>query len=155
MPLPVTSHHHQSPFPIASDCSPLPVTSHHRHHQSRFTITSNLSPSPVTFHHRHHQSRFTITNNLSTSPVTVCHQQSPFTTYSHFSQVTVTFHNYQSPFAITIQSVQLSTSVLRQDPSNALCKVNKAGYTAIRCVLAVIDSIFGQKQHFYMVSTCV
>ena len=32
---------------------------------------------------------------------------------------------------------------------------NKAGYTAIRCVLAGTDSTFGQKRHFCMVSTRV
>ena len=32
---------------------------------------------------------------------------------------------------------------------------NKAGYTAIRCVLAGTDSSFGQKRHFCMVSTRV
>jgi len=30
--------------------------------------------------------------------------------------------------------------------------LNKAGYTAIRCVLAGTDSSFGQKRHFCMVS---
>ena len=32
---------------------------------------------------------------------------------------------------------------------------NKAGYTAIRCVLACTGSSFGQKRHFCMVSTRV
>ena len=32
---------------------------------------------------------------------------------------------------------------------------NKAGYTAIRCVLAGTDSSFGQERHFCMVSTRV
>ena len=34
-------------------------------------------------------------------------------------------------------------------------ELNKAGYTAIRCVLARTDSVFGQKRHFCMVSTRV
>ena len=34
-------------------------------------------------------------------------------------------------------------------------KKNKAGYTAIRCVLARRGSSFGQKRHFCMVSTRV
>ena len=33
--------------------------------------------------------------------------------------------------------------------------INKAGYTAIRCVLAGTDSSFGQKRHFCMISTRV
>ena len=34
-------------------------------------------------------------------------------------------------------------------------RFNKAGYTAIRCVLAWTDSSFGQKRHFHVVSTRV